>query len=1020
MSSSTSLADRSRRSRIAKSRSRSRAAIAASSKSVADDASASTLESTLIPLTPIINVTPDRHNTLPARVTPTRNDVIPWKDSSVPPEVVLDHGASSNTIVSQVPVVDDDMPMDEMIHAMKKRTVDSPMLSALPEHKTLARDLVPMNLGFVGRQNDSQRSNFGKPKLIVDAADRGGGGRSAIVDDDMSSLGIEETSLARLTLAIKSKSGKRPGDLNTEEKALWDVVQSTLITQTSEQLQKRRILEQQVQETSRRLTECRTHNQTLQKELESTSSEVNNLKRHLKIAKEAEVDQARNQQFGDSKKVKRLESKLAGMETKYKEVQVMMENQQDEHDSAVRAIQRVMAELSSQKEAEMLELQQELTKLKSERHNLMQTKSPNGATVKDGAVDLASLRASAERAVQLERELENTKLLLETVEDERDVFKLDLDQKGAQLVTLARELSNLKDVVVEMETRNVELEATLAAQSSGTKSLEMELATAKKALESLTQLEKRLTAENDAKDRQIVKLKRHYRSGSPSEFDDVVTSRSIASHDGNVEADAVISIRKQLEEKEKSLETSKMLIASLQDANGSMAVELRAKLKEKEEHLHAVEAEAYERKKTCDSLAVELRDLQIVKSKLDKLEGKTKMDAMKHKALAKKLQVAVSELQSVSAVHEATTSCNNGIQDEDIVDKVGAVLCNTLMALKMSLAGMEEETTERYDGDTFVTTGDVDVLSVSSVGGVDPQELHRQVDAIIRHDREAAARDLRCELEEKSSAIQKLDELLRQERDEVARLKMQNASLKAEQEEAKAKHCTEIVTLKGQCLTNMEVLTKKERELEVLRDSLVVSDCAGYISDESDDDDEDTSINHRTTPLSYGATEPEAFTFARTRDGSETDVNGDEIQRIQFELTKAQREKDRAGKELRSERESLANAKMIISSLEKANKTMLEDLRSRLQDSNAAIESLLDKSTENEKTTALLKLELEKLKKEKDKAKADYSAISRKLKDDALVAAMREAAKEREIAQLRLAVAAASPLPQTKRRLAEP
>lgn len=1010
MSSSTSLAERSRRSRIAKSRHRSRTAIAAGAKSY-DDASATTLESNLT--TPNIHATPGWHNTLPARVTPTRNDFVPWKDSAVPPEVVLEYGANSNKMFTQVPVDEDDMPMDEMVHVMKKHMADSPSLPASPEHKMVAGNLVRMNWDVVGRQNESQRTKLRKQKLIVDAADRGGGGRSAIVDDDMSSLGIEETSLARLTLAIKSKSAKRPGDLNTEEKALWDVVQSTLMSQTSEQLKKRRILEQKVQETTHRLTECRTHNQALQKELESTSSEVKNLKQNLQIAKEAEVEHVRNQRFGDSEKVTKLESKLTEMETKYKEAQVMMENQQDEHDSAVRAIQRVMAELSSQKEAEMLELQQELTKLKSERHNLIQKKSLNGSPAKDGALDLASLRTRAERAVQLERELEKTKLLLETVVDERDVFKLDLDQKGVQLVTLAQELSNLKEVVVEMETRNVELEATLAAQRSGTKSIEMELATAKKALESLAEAEKRLRLENDAKDRQIVKLKRRNGSGASSDFNGAVTSRRITTDD-NLEADAISLIRKQLEEKEKSLETSKMLIASLQDANGSMAVELRAKLKDKEEHLHALEAEAYERKKTCDCLAVELRDLQTVKSKFDKLEGKTKMEALKHKALAKKLQSAVSDLQSISAVHEATTSCNDGMQDKDIVDKVGAVLCNTLMALKMSLAGMEDESTERYDGDKFVTTSDIDNLSVSSVGGVDPQELHRQVDAIIRHDREAAARDLRCELEEKSSAIQKLDELLRQERDEVARLKMQNASLKAKQED-KAKHCTEIVSLKDQCFTNMEVLTKKEREHIVFRDSLVISDVAGYISDESDDDDEGTSQHHSSKPHSHGATGSEAYTSARSRDGSETDVDGGEFQRIQFELMKAQREKERADKELQSEKESLANAKMIISSLEKANKSMLEDLRSRLHDSNTAIESLLDKSTENEKTMASLKLELERLKKEKEKAKADYSEMTRKLKDDSLSAAMREAAKEREIAQLRLAVAAASASPSPQR-----
>ena len=72
-------------------------------------------------------------------------------------------------------------------------------------------------------------------------------------------------------------------------------------------------------------------------------------------------------------------------------------------------------------------------------------------------------------------------------------------------------------------------------------------------------------------------------------------------------------------------------------------------------------------------------------------------------------------------------------------------------------------------------------------------------------------------------------------------------------------------------------------------------------------------------------------------------------------------------KELKTEKESLANAKMIISSLEKANKSMMEDLRSRLHDSNTAIASLLEKSMESEKTTAKLQAELEALRKEKAK-----------------------------------------------------
>lgn len=88
---------------------------------------------------------------------------------------------------------------------------------------------------------------------------------------------------------------------------------------------------------------------------------------------------------------------------------------------------------------------------------------------------------------------------------------------------------------------------------------------------------------------------------------------------------------------------------------------------------------------------------------------------------------------------------------------------------------------------------------------------------------------------------------------------------------------------------------------------------------------------------------------------------------LQQELVKAIGEKEKAAKELKDERESLANAKLIISSLEKANKSMMEDLRSRLQDSNSAIASLLDKSAEHENNSNTLREEVEKLRKEKER-----------------------------------------------------
>mmetsp|Transcript_2076 Transcript_2076/g.4491 ORF Transcript_2076/g.4491 Transcript_2076/m.4491 type:complete len:146 (+) Transcript_2076:916-1353(+) len=68
---------------------------------------------------------------------------------------------------------------------------------------------------------------------------------------------------------------------------------------------------------------------------------------------------------------------------------------------------------------------------------------------------------------------------------------------------------------------------------------------------------------------------------------------------------------------------------------------------------------------------------------------------------------------------------------------------------------------------------------------------------------------------------------------------------------------------------------------------------------------------------------------------------------------------------------------MIISSLEKSNKSMLEDLRNRLHDSNTAIVSLLSKNQN-------LEGEMEELRKAKDEEVKAKDEQAKKLKEEAL------------------------------------
>jgi chromosome segregation ATPase len=126
-----------------------------------------------------------------------------------------------------------------------------------------------------------------------------------------------------------------------------------------------------------------------------------------------------------------------------------------------------------------------------------------------------------------------------------------------------------------------------------------------------------------------------------------------------------------------------------------------------------------------------------------------------------------------------------------------------------------------------------------------------------------------------------------------------------------------------------------------------------------------------------------------------------EVETLRNELMKALSDKGKAVMDIQTERESLGNAKMIISSLEKANKSMMEDLRSRLQDSNTAIASLLDKSMEHEKTSYSLREEVEKVKKEKDEIERKHQTQVKKMKDESKVYSLRIAAKDREMNEIR-------------------
>jgi hypothetical protein len=387
--------------------------------------------------------------------------------------------------------------------------------------------------------------------------------------------------------------------------------------------------------------------------------------------------------------------------------------------------------------------------------------------------------------------------------------------------------------------------------------------------------------------------------------------------------DEISKLRKVLHDKTDALESAKMIITSLEHASGSLAVDMRTKLKAKEEELTRVKAEALTRQKSLDSMALELRESRRAQAARHKAASEERNKVF---SLTSRLERNIYEIRESSVVLEAT-------QDASAVATISDLLCESIAVLKEGI---------KID---YVDDGSEEPSATSET-------------SISRDNKR-----LKRELDEKTAASRRLEEEFKQVREE-------NRQTRVEAESAHRRHEVEMQSLWTEVQNLKRQYSTKERELAVLRDSLKVDDDGGgYISDdasEADEDDDSDSPALTPPPHLYGTSPEEALaTLLAHGDPSE-------VEALKCKLVQTTVEAERGQKQLKIERESLTNAKMIISSLEIANKSMMEDLRSRLQDSNSAIASLLEKSVGSENTTAQLRFDFETLKREKNQEKEKY------------------------------------------------
>jgi hypothetical protein len=725
------------------------------------------------------------------------------------------------------------------------------------------------------------------------------------LDGNASTRMITSSSVDRLANVIRSNSIRRPETLTAEEAILWDVVQGSLNSQRSEMLAKRRVLERQLQESTSQVDKLRVHNLALQQELDATATQLQNTTRQLQIMQTRKVQQGDG--TNDSQ-IAELEAQVAELQQRYDKAVEMTAKCQNDHERAIRAIQRVLADVNEQKEEQVEALQARIKELQDE---MEKQESETAHNLKPDSNDVATLRARAQRAFQLESEMEELKTALTHAEEDRDRLQQEIEKKGGIIVVLEQELNVIKIALQNAKEKESGYEAVIARQRN--------------------------------------------------QLADEAKNRFTASD--TTSSDETESLRRKLEEKTQSLENAKALITSLEAANGAMALDLRAKLKGKDEQVLVLKSEAADRRRMMDSLATELKDLQTVKIESVETGAKIQENML---LLSEKLEKAIGELQSATVILES-----NGSGNDQIMDEISLILSDTLGAIKSSLTAVE-------NGNVIASHSDRQPRSFSGVNDL-------------------PTRDIMEKYKKMDSKVKSTEVALKKAEGEITLLKLQNERLHLSKDQEEGKLREEIQLLRNECQTNLETLERKKQELQVLRDSLEVGDGVGYIS--GDESDEEEGEQEAAGTVITASQDTLATLLARGGVDMADTVNAAELDKMKTELKKVDRERQKAKEALKVEQESLANAKMIISSLEKANKTMLEDLRSRLQDSNTAIAALLDKSMVNEKLSKDLKEELEKVKKEKETADAEHQAEISKLKDEALVNALRLAAKEREVSQ---------------------
>jgi hypothetical protein len=321
------------------------------------------------------------------------------------------HAAASisNSNERSFPVVveeDEEMPMDEMMATLKTNPPPPPTSTTTNNNTARATSTSQPPRQQVQVRRESNKSTTSNSSASDD------GLHHQHQDQDTTTT---PTGLSRIIATLKqSSSSTRPSNLTPEERVLWDSIQNAMASAVrSEHVAQQKTLERHLS----------NQFSARESDLEMQVSELN-----ARLAEQARI-------FDDrGSGVSKFRERVQHLEDQLRQSDAALKEHQAEHESEVRAIQRVLADVSTEREQETQELDEKVGALVKQVKTLEaeQHKASSNSSEEESSKSKSPQGGTDERISQLKTALQDSN-------DEKTAAKRETDKKSRRLIVMERD-----------------------------------------------------------------------------------------------------------------------------------------------------------------------------------------------------------------------------------------------------------------------------------------------------------------------------------------------------------------------------------------------------------------------------------------------------------------------------------------------------------------------------------------------------------------------------------------------------